>query len=109
MDKGAPLSVHPYLCFSFLLHAPTTQNLISGLHPTHPPTRRLISGINTPCLPTHPCTRPNAPLQPEEVLLDEDALAANASSFQLVGPAVSPDGALLAYGVDRSGAEIYTL
>lgn len=46
---------------------------------------------------------------PEEVLLDVNALAAG-RSFMEVGPlAVSPDHRLLAYGVDVSGYERYTV
>jgi oligopeptidase B len=45
----------------------------------------------------------------EELLLDEPALAAGRDFFQLHGLSVSPDGRLLAYAVDDSGAERDTL
>jgi oligopeptidase B len=45
----------------------------------------------------------------DTVILDEPALAASHDYFRLGGHAVSPDGRLLAYAVDTSGAERYTL
>lgn len=47
--------------------------------------------------------------QAEEVLLDEDELAAGHSYFDLRGLEVSPDEQLVAYGVDTEGSEVYTL
>ncbi|KAL4457576.1 hypothetical protein ABPG75_012441 [Micractinium tetrahymenae] len=47
--------------------------------------------------------------QPEEVLLDEDQLAANRSYFDMAGPVVSSDEQLMAYAVDSGGGEVYTL
>jgi oligopeptidase B len=46
---------------------------------------------------------------PEVVLLDENVLAAGAAYFNLGAYAVSPDGTLLAYSVDTSGDEAYTM
>ncbi len=45
----------------------------------------------------------------EEVLLDENLLAAGYEFFELGTFEVSPDHQLLAYSVDTSGAELYTL
>lgn len=44
-----------------------------------------------------------------EVILDEPALAKGYEYFTLGGLSVSPDGKLLAYGVDDSGSERYVL
>lgn len=46
---------------------------------------------------------------PEAVILDEAAMAEGHDYFRLGGHAVSPDGRLLAYAVDTSGAERYVL
>ena len=46
---------------------------------------------------------------PEEILLDENVLAADTSYFKLGIFAVSPDQHLLAYSTDTSGGERYTL
>jgi oligopeptidase B len=46
---------------------------------------------------------------PEEVLLDQNPLAAGYGYFRLGATAVSPDHQLLAYAVDTSGAEEFTL
>jgi len=46
---------------------------------------------------------------PEEVLLDQNQLAADHEFFQLGLLQVSPDHQLLAYSVDTSGSERYTL
>jgi oligopeptidase B len=45
----------------------------------------------------------------EQLLLDEPALAEGKEFFRLGGLSVSPDGRLLAYAVDDSGAERFTL
>ncbi|MBX0328528.1 S9 family peptidase [Oscillochloris sp. ZM17-4] len=65
---------------------------------------RLVAGGQ---YPLH-CRRP-APDGPEELLLDGNALGAGAPFFR-VGPFTpSPDHALLAYGVDGTGAGTFTL
>ena len=46
---------------------------------------------------------------PEEVLLDENALAGDSPYFRLGHVLVGPDGRLLAYSTDYSGGESYTL
>ena len=61
----------------------------------------------TPALPD-PSRRPGTDAG-EQVLLDENALAAGHDYFALGGFAVSPDHALLAYRTDVTGGERYTL
>ncbi|MEA5505937.1 S9 family peptidase [Halotia wernerae UHCC 0503] len=46
---------------------------------------------------------------PEEILLDENELAAGHDFFELGVFAVSPNHQILAYSIDRSGSEQYTL
>lgn len=46
---------------------------------------------------------------PEEILLDENALAAGQRYFRLGVFEVSPDHRLLAYSTDTDGSEVYTL
>jgi oligopeptidase B len=46
---------------------------------------------------------------PEEILLDENALAAGHDYFALGAFEVSPNHSLLAYSIDTSGAECFTL
>jgi oligopeptidase B len=46
---------------------------------------------------------------PEQLVLDEPALAEGKEFFKLGGLSVSPDGKLLAYAVDDSGGERFTL
>lgn len=46
---------------------------------------------------------------PEQVILSEPALAEGKAYFRLAGWSVSPDGKLLAYAADTSGAERFTL
>lgn len=46
---------------------------------------------------------------PEEVLLDENELAASYEFFSIGAFAVSPNHQILAYSVDTTGSEIYTL
>jgi oligopeptidase B len=45
----------------------------------------------------------------EDVLIDENALAAGHGYFSLAGWQVSPDNRLIAYGVDTGGRRIYTI
>ena len=54
------------------------------------------------------CRRPREG-GPEQVLLDENVLAAGRRAFSLAETAVSPDHKLLAYSVDEDGAERNTL
>jgi oligopeptidase B len=46
---------------------------------------------------------------PEEILLDENQLAEGQDYFSLGAFAISPDHQLLAYSVDTTGAELFTL
>jgi oligopeptidase B len=46
---------------------------------------------------------------PEEILLDQNQLAAGHDYFQLGSFQISPNQKLLAYSVDTTGAELYTL
>jgi oligopeptidase B len=46
---------------------------------------------------------------PEEILLDENELAADQDYFDLGAFAISPDHQILAYSVDTTGAEMFTL
>ncbi len=46
---------------------------------------------------------------PEEVILDQNELAKRAEYFRIGGFEVSPDHRLVAYSVDTSGSETYTL
>ncbi|MGI8458130.1 MAG: S9 family peptidase [Propionibacteriaceae bacterium] len=52
---------------------------------------------------------PDAPPADEQVLLDGNLEAGDADFFSIGAFAVSPDGTLLAYSVDRSGAERFTV
>lgn len=45
----------------------------------------------------------------EQVLLDDDELAAGSDYFEIGVRLVSPDGRLIAYSVDRTGDEVYEL
>jgi oligopeptidase B len=67
--------------------------------------RRTVEGLQ---YPIH-CRRAGAPDGPEVVLLDENELATGHEYFRLGVLTVSPDHAKLAYSVDTSGAERYTL
>ncbi len=58
--------------------------------------------------PIH-CRRRGSPDGPEEILLDQNPLAADHPYFRLGASEVSPDHRLLAYSVDTSGAEEFTL
>lgn len=55
------------------------------------------------------CRKPGSPDAAEEILLDENALAAETSYFKLGIFEISPNQNLLAYSTDTSGAERYTL
>lgn len=55
------------------------------------------------------CRRHGSPDAPEEVLLDQNPLAADHAYFRIGVSEVSPDHRLLAYSVDTSGAEEFTL
>ncbi|HEX2063546.1 MAG TPA: hypothetical protein VHE80_03900, partial [Acidimicrobiales bacterium] len=55
------------------------------------------------------CRRKGAPDGPEQVLLDQNALAAGHDYFEVANLAVSPDASRLTYATDDSGAERYTL
>jgi oligopeptidase B len=55
------------------------------------------------------CRRRGALEAPEEILLDQNPLAAAHAYFRLGASEVSPDHRLLAYSVDTSGAEEFTL
>jgi oligopeptidase B len=46
---------------------------------------------------------------PEEVLLDENAMAVGHGYFSLAGSVVSPDNRLIAYGVDTGGRRFYAI
>jgi len=55
------------------------------------------------------CRRKGSLEAPEEILLDQNPLAAEHAYFRLGASEVSPDHRLLAYSVDTSGAEEFTL
>jgi oligopeptidase B len=55
------------------------------------------------------CRRRDQPESTEEVLLDPNALAAGHAYYRLGAFEVSPDHRLLAYSVDTTGAETFTL
>lgn len=55
------------------------------------------------------CRRCGSMEGPEEILLDQNALAVDTDYFRLGIFQVSPDHKLLAYSTDSAGAEIYTL
>lgn len=55
------------------------------------------------------CRKPGSLEAPEEILLDENALAAGQPYFRLGAFAISPDHRLLAYTSDTTGGERYTL
>jgi oligopeptidase B len=62
-----------------------------------------------PPVPAEDC-RPDEPALPgEELLLDLNDLAEGHEFFSLGGSSVSPDGRLLAYAVDTTGDERYTV
>ncbi|HET9730106.1 MAG TPA: S9 family peptidase [Acidimicrobiia bacterium] len=55
------------------------------------------------------CRRPRGSDQPSSVILDENALAAGHDFFALGGFDVTPDNRTLAYAIDVTGGERYTL
>ena len=55
------------------------------------------------------CRRHDSAGAPEEILLDQNLLAAEHTYFRVGASEVSPDHRLLAYSVDTSGAEEFTL
>jgi oligopeptidase B len=55
------------------------------------------------------CRTLGAPDGPEEILLDQNPLAGGHKYFRIGASEVSPDHRLLAYSVDTSGAEEFTL
>ena len=55
------------------------------------------------------CRRKDAVGSPEEILLDQNALAEGKSFCSVGAVTVSPDGNTLAYSVDFGGREVYTL
>ena len=55
------------------------------------------------------CRRKDAVDSPEEILLDQNALAEGKSFCSVGAVSVSPDGTRLAYSVDFGGREVYTL
>jgi oligopeptidase B len=59
--------------------------------------------------PVHVRRRPGAGPDADEVVLDENALAAGHDFLELGVWEPSPDGALLAYSVDHDGDEVYEL
>ena len=67
--------------------------------------RRTVEGLE---YPIH-CRRSGSEDAPEQVLLDENELAAGQDYLALGAFAVSPDHRLLAYGVDTTGGERFTL
>jgi oligopeptidase B len=67
--------------------------------------RRTVEGLE---YPIH-CRRAGSEDGPEEVMLDENELAAGHEYLHVTGLAVSPDGRLLAYAVDTTGGERFTL
>jgi oligopeptidase B len=55
------------------------------------------------------CRRKDSPESAEEILLDQNALAAGQSFCSVGAFTVSPDGTKLAFSLDVDGAEVYTL
>ena len=55
------------------------------------------------------CRKRDSPDAPEEILLDQNALAENNEFCSLSAFSISPDGTKLAYSLDLEGAEVYTL
>jgi len=55
------------------------------------------------------CRKPGALDAPEQVLLDENALARGHSYFAVWGRAVSPDGGTLAFAADTVGRRFFTI
>lgn len=55
------------------------------------------------------CRKIDTPESPEEILLDQNALAEGKIFCSVSGFAISPDGNKLAYAVDFDGNEVYTV
>jgi len=55
------------------------------------------------------CRKKDSPVSPEEILLDQNALADGQVFCSVGGFVVSPDGTKLAYSVDIQGDEVYTI
>ncbi len=55
------------------------------------------------------CRRKGSPDSPEQILLDQNALAQGKSFCSVGALIVSPDGNKLAFSLDYEGAEVYTL
>jgi oligopeptidase B len=55
------------------------------------------------------CRRKDSMDHPEEILLDQNALAGGKSFCSVSAFSVSPDGNKLAYGLDVEGGEVYTI
>ncbi|MGI8684120.1 MAG: S9 family peptidase [Acidimicrobiales bacterium] len=66
---------------------------------------RTVEGLQYPIW----CRRKGAPEGPEEVILDQNTLAAGSEYFAVANTAVSPDTTRLVYGTDDNGSERYTL
>ena len=67
--------------------------------------RRTVEGLEY----TIHCRRRGSEEGPEQVLLDENELAAGQDYLDVTNLAVSPDARLLAYAVDTTGGERFTL
>ncbi|HET7489553.1 MAG TPA: S9 family peptidase [Acidimicrobiales bacterium] len=66
---------------------------------------RTVEGLQYPIW----CRRKGEPDGPEEVILDQNALAEGHDYFAVANTAVSPDTMRLVYGTDPDGGERYTL
>ena len=66
---------------------------------------RTVEGLQYPIW----CRRRGGPEGPEQVILDQNELAAGHDYFAVANTAVSPDTARLAYATDANGSERYTL
>ena len=66
---------------------------------------RTVEGLQYPIA----CRRRGGPEGPEQVMLDQNELAAGHEFFEVANHVVSPDAALLAYATDTDGSERYTL
>jgi oligopeptidase B len=55
------------------------------------------------------CRRAGSPDAPEQILLDENALAAGHAFFAVWGRAVTPDGTILAYAADTGGRRFFNI
>jgi oligopeptidase B len=66
---------------------------------------RTVEGLQYPIM----CRHKGAPDGPEQVMLDQNRLAAGHDYLHVTNHAVSPDAQLLAYATDYDGSERYTL